>query len=45
MSEPLTKVDSAVQGIDVKETKESKRKGSTSASGVMNINDLGEPLT
>ncbi|KAL1843251.1 hypothetical protein VTJ49DRAFT_2582 [Mycothermus thermophilus] len=41
MSEELTKVDSAVQGIETKETtKESKRRASASASGVMNINDL-----
>ncbi|AEO59104.1 hypothetical protein MYCTH_2315630 [Thermothelomyces thermophilus ATCC 42464] len=43
MSEPLTKVDSAVQGIDVppKEQKEAKhRRASSSANGVMNINDL-----
>ncbi|KAK4238334.1 homogentisate 1,2-dioxygenase-domain-containing protein [Achaetomium macrosporum] len=42
MSEPLTKVDSAVQGIDIappaKETKH--RRASSSAGGVMNINDL-----
>jgi hypothetical protein len=45
MSEPLTKVDSAVQGIDVapKEVKETKhRRASSSANGVMNINDLGK---
>jgi hypothetical protein len=45
MSEPLTKVDSAVQGIDTapKEAKETKhRRASSSANGVMNINDLGE---
>ena len=45
MSEPLTKVDSAVQGIDVapKEVKETKhRRASSSAAGVMNINDLGK---
>ncbi|KAL2266031.1 hypothetical protein VTJ83DRAFT_5383 [Remersonia thermophila] len=37
----LTKVDSAVQGIDTKEvTKESRRRASSSAAGVMNINDL-----
>jgi len=43
MSEPLTKVDSAVQGIDIapKEVKETKhRRASSSANGVMNINDL-----
>ena len=46
MSEPLTKVDSAVQGIDVapKEVKETKhrRASSAAANGVMNINDLGK---
>ncbi|KAL2149290.1 hypothetical protein VTH82DRAFT_8638 [Thermothelomyces myriococcoides] len=43
MSEPLTKVDSAVQGIDEppKEEKETKqRRTSSSVTGVMNINDL-----
>jgi len=44
MSEPLTKVDSAVQGIQLsssppKETKH--RRASSSANGVMNILDLG----
>ncbi|SPQ26781.1 aa1a86e8-90e1-41a6-9ea4-ffc77a396d9f [Thermothielavioides terrestris] len=38
MSEPLTKVDSAVQGLETKETKQ--RRASSSATGVMNINDL-----
>lgn len=48
MSEPLTKVDSAVQGIETgapdkaKETKH--RRASSSANGVMNINDLGESV-
>lgn len=44
MSEPLTKVDSAVQGIeDVPEVKENKhRRASSSANGVMNIKDLGK---
>jgi hypothetical protein len=44
MSEPLTKVDSAVQGIeDVPEVKETKhRRASSSANGVMNIKDLGK---
>jgi hypothetical protein len=42
MSEPLTKVDSAVQGIDTAPAKETKhRRASSSANGVMNINDLG----
>ncbi|KAK4126824.1 hypothetical protein N657DRAFT_653235 [Parathielavia appendiculata] len=43
MSEPLTKVDSAVQGIDTAPTegKQTKhRRASSSANGVMNINDL-----
>ncbi|KAK4145569.1 uncharacterized protein C8A04DRAFT_26567 [Dichotomopilus funicola] len=42
MSEPLTKVDSAVQGIEeVPPPKEPKhRRASSSANGVMNINDL-----
>jgi hypothetical protein len=44
MSEPLTKVDSAVQGIeDVPEVKETKhRRASSSANGIMNIKDLEE---
>jgi hypothetical protein len=41
MSEPLTKVDSAVQGLSSSPPKESKhRRASSSANGVMNINDL-----
>lgn len=44
MSEPLTltKVDSAVQGMASSPPKETKhRRASSSANGVMNINDLG----
>jgi hypothetical protein len=43
MSEPLTKVDSAVQGLSSSPPKESTgghRRQSSSAAGVMNINDL-----
>ncbi|KAK3381698.1 hypothetical protein B0H63DRAFT_212572 [Podospora didyma] len=41
MSEPLTKVDSAVQGLSSSPPKETKhRRASSSATGVMNINDL-----
>ncbi|EOO03374.1 hypothetical protein UCRPA7_1114 [Phaeoacremonium minimum UCRPA7] len=43
MSEPLTKVDSAVQGLSSSPPKESHpkhRRASSSANGVMNINDL-----
>jgi hypothetical protein len=41
MSEPLTKVDSAVQGLSSSPPKETKhRRASSSANGVMNINDL-----
>lgn len=42
MSEPLTKVDSAVQGISSSPPKEGfkHRRASSSANGVMNINDL-----
>jgi hypothetical protein len=44
MTEPLTKVDSAVQGLSsspAKEAKESKRRASSIANpGVLNINDL-----
>ncbi len=43
MTEPLTKVDSAVQGIETPAPKETKhRRASSSANGVMNINDLGK---
>ncbi|KAG6013460.1 hypothetical protein E4U54_006722 [Claviceps lovelessii] len=41
MSEPLTKVDSAVQGLSSSPPKEKgHRRQSSSAAGVMNINDL-----
>ncbi|KAK3316469.1 hypothetical protein B0H66DRAFT_604756 [Apodospora peruviana] len=43
MSEPLTKVDSAVQGLSSSPPKEGvtkHRRASSSANGVMNINDL-----
>ncbi|RDA84316.1 hypothetical protein CP532_4805 [Ophiocordyceps camponoti-leonardi (nom. inval.)] len=41
MSEPLTKVDSAVQGLSSSPPKEKgHRRASSSAAGVMNINDL-----
>ncbi|KAF4595453.1 WD repeat containing protein 44 [Ophiocordyceps camponoti-floridani] len=41
MSEPLTKVDSAVQGLSSSPPKEKgHRRTSSSAAGVMNINDL-----
>lgn len=44
MFEPLTKVDSAVQGLSSSPPKErGHRRQSSSAAGVMNINDLGEP--
>ena len=44
MSEPLSKVDSAVQGLSTspKDTKAGHRRQSSSAAGVMNINDLGK---
>lgn len=43
MSEPLTKVDSAVQGLSTSPPKEKgHRRASSSAAGVMNINDLGK---
>lgn len=49
MSEPLTKVDSAVQGLSsspskAKDGKAGHRRQSSSANGVMNINDLGKKL-
>ncbi|KAK2590873.1 hypothetical protein QQS21_011447 [Conoideocrella luteorostrata] len=41
MSEPLSKVDSAVQGLSSSPPKEKgHRRASSSAAGVMNINDL-----
>lgn len=42
MSEPLTKVDSAVEGLSSSPPKEGTkhRRASSSANGVMNINDL-----
>ncbi|TDZ31603.1 hypothetical protein C8034_v008058 [Colletotrichum sidae] len=42
MSEPLTKVDSAVQGLSSSPPKEKRRQSSAAAPGVMNINDLKE---
>lgn len=50
MTEPLSKVDSAVQGLssspkDTKDAKAGHRRQSSSANGVMNINDLGKELT
>lgn len=46
MSEPLTKVDSAVQGLssspkDTKSSAAARRASSAAASGVYNIKDLG----
>ncbi|KAF9875920.1 hypothetical protein CkaCkLH20_06366 [Colletotrichum karsti] len=40
MSEPLSKVDSAVQGLSSSPPKEKRRQSSAAAPGVMNINDL-----
>lgn len=40
---PLTKVDSAVQGLSSSPPKE-KRRASSSVPGVFNINDLGESI-
>ncbi|KAL0934141.1 uncharacterized protein CTRU02_210940 [Colletotrichum truncatum] len=43
MSEPLKKVDSAVQGLSASPPKEAKRRQSSAAApGVMNVNDLEE---
>ncbi len=43
MTEPLSKVDSAVQGLSSSPPKEKgHRRQSSSATGVMNINDLGK---
>lgn len=39
-SNPLTKIDSAVQGISSSPPKEAKRRTSSSVPGVYNINDL-----
>ncbi|KAJ6439715.1 WD repeat containing protein 44 [Purpureocillium lavendulum] len=45
MTEPLSKVDSAVQGLSSSPPKEKgHRRQSSSAAGVMNINDLGKLL-
>ena len=44
MSEPLTKVDSAVQGLSSsppKDAAKGHRRASSSAAGVYNVNDLG----
>jgi hypothetical protein len=43
---PLSKVDSAVQGLSssTAEDKGAKRRASSSVPGVFNINDLGMPL-
>lgn len=42
--EPLTKIDSAVQGLSSSPPKDAKarRQSSAAAPGVMNINDLGK---
>lgn len=49
MTEPLTKVDSAVQGLENKITSpvKEKRRASSYAEGVMNIEELSKcfPLT
>lgn len=45
MTEPLSKVDSAVQGLSSsppKEEKKTRRQSSAAAPGVYNINDLGK---
>lgn len=46
MTEPLTKVDSAVEGLSQSPPKESKtrRQSSAAAPGVYNIKDLGTSL-
>lgn len=47
MSETLTKVDSAVQGLGTSPPKEhvkGHRRASSSAAGVFNINDLGKSI-
>jgi hypothetical protein len=42
---PLTKVDSAVEGLGTSPPKERKPRASSSVPGVFNINDLGESPT
>jgi hypothetical protein len=44
MSEQLSKVDSAVQGLSASppKEKESRRRASSTVAGVMNINELGK---
>ncbi|KAJ3952715.1 hypothetical protein N0V92_010832 [Colletotrichum tropicale] len=42
MSEPLSKVDSAVQGLATSPPKEKRRQSSAAAPGVKNVNDLEE---
>jgi hypothetical protein len=42
MTEPLTKVDSAVQGMETAPKETKRRASSAAANGVMNINDLGK---
>lgn len=44
MSEPLSKVDSAVQGLATSPPKEKRRQSSAAAPGVKNVNDLGMSL-
>lgn len=46
MTEPLTKVDSAVQGLENKITSpaKEKRRASSYAEGVMNIEELSKCL-
>ena len=41
---PLSKVDSAVQGLSSSPPKDAKRRASSTAAGVYNINDLGISL-
>lgn len=46
MTEPLSKVDSAVQGLSssppAKDDKKTRRQSSAAAPGVYNVNDLGK---
>lgn len=46
MTEPLSKVDSAVQGLSSSPPKEKahRRASSAAAPGVYNVNDLGKPM-
>jgi hypothetical protein len=45
MSVPLTKVDSAIGGLDEKPIEKGHKRQSSTVEGVFNIKDLGEYLS